>query len=132
MVLTDWMTNSQLLLVYNRRVLHFTKVILNKRALHELEEGALYVSTAFIMNMIDKMNVPLLPEELSRFTKAMEAEADGNYVYYDSILLLLVRTYHEHLIARGERGFPRINNNNSNNNSLGQELPISLTINAGA
>ena len=58
-----------------------TKTILNKRALHELEEGALYVSLSFVSNLLDRLHLSWHPDDIQAVHLDIEQESsDQLYV----------------------------------------------------
>lgn len=60
------------------RVLTLSKMLLSKRALHELEEGSLYVSTTFVNNILEKLRLPLSQPEIDELLNKLNALVEDN------------------------------------------------------
>eukprot|EP00818_Percolomonas_sp_WS_P008755 CAMPEP_0117456066 /NCGR_PEP_ID=MMETSP0759-20121206/11685_1 /TAXON_ID=63605 /ORGANISM="Percolomonas cosmopolitus, Strain WS" /LENGTH=1125 /DNA_ID=CAMNT_0005249393 /DNA_START=270 /DNA_END=3648 /DNA_ORIENTATION=+ len=78
------------------RALNFTKSILNKKALKELEEGTLYVSETFVFNLLDRLKLPLSEDEHQQFFNTVSQQSEEGYIYFDDLSILLIATYHKH------------------------------------
>jgi hypothetical protein len=80
--MSEWCGHTQdveynvLTLQFYLRTLHLTKIILNKRALHELEEGALYVSLSFVNNLLERLNLPFNTDDAKSIMTEIEKEAE--------------------------------------------------------
>jgi hypothetical protein len=82
------------------RTIHLTKVILNKRALHELEEGALYVSLSFANNLLERLRLPFSEEEMEGLVKMINDNTEDSFIFFDNLLSILVFAFNEHLKKR--------------------------------
>jgi hypothetical protein len=104
--MAEWCASQQgeqynlVTLQFYLRTIHLTKVILNKRALHELEEGALYVSLSFTNNLLERLRLPFTEEELEGLIKMINDNSEDSFVFFDNLLSILVYSFNEHLKKR--------------------------------
>mmetsp|Transcript_6338 Transcript_6338/g.9228 ORF Transcript_6338/g.9228 Transcript_6338/m.9228 type:complete len:1332 (+) Transcript_6338:66-4061(+) len=78
------------------KALRITKLMLNKRALIELEEGSLHVSLNFFYNLLDRLHLPLTNVETDRLIKSIEEHSSKKFIYFDDLMILLMVAHHKH------------------------------------
>jgi len=78
------------------KLIMLTKGMLNARALHELDEGSLYVSTSFINVVLEKLRLPLLPHEIDDLLNKLNSLVEDNFIYYDDFMNCMCEVHHKH------------------------------------
>ncbi|KAL9655288.1 hypothetical protein ABK040_009061 [Willaertia magna] len=112
------------------KVLHMTKVILNKRALRELEEGSLFVSISFVTNLIEKLEL-FNENEQKEFIAKVQEHAEDDFIYFDLLLRMFIEMYHHWIILK-QKVAPTSENDTTNSSSskskpaTGNQISISI------